>query len=128
MQINVQAKGLTLTDALKDYAVKKLNKIEHFFQNIQQVEIELEVNNTKDAAQSQVAKVTVMVSGSKLHAQEISADMYASIDLLMDNIDNQVKKYKDKMIHEKRRESAKSKQVLHETLISEAGDADKMGV
>lgn len=116
MQINIQGKGLELTDALKEYAQKKLSKIEHFFHNIQQIDIELEVNKIKEETQRQIAKVSVFASGTVLHASEATDNMYASIDLIIDKIDQQIKKFKDKLIHEKRREMAKAK---HEIPASE---------
>ncbi|MCX5749305.1 MAG: ribosome-associated translation inhibitor RaiA [Candidatus Saganbacteria bacterium] len=117
MQINISSKGTELSSALKDYAEKKLTKIEHFFHNIQKIEIELDVNKIKEETERQIAKVTVWASGTKLHATESSDNMYASIDMIIDKIDQQIKKFKDKLIHEKRRESAKTKQILHDNII-----------
>lgn len=116
MQINITGRGIELTEALKDYAQKKLHKVEHFFHNIQQIDIELEVDKIKEQAESQVAKATVWMSGKAAHATEASADMYASIDLLIDKLDKQVKKFKEKIVQEKRRESSKEKHILHESL------------
>ncbi len=113
MEIIIQGKGIELTEALKEYAKKKLSRIEHFFSHIDTLEIELEVNKTKDEAQSQIAKATVVAAGKPIHATEASQDMYASIDMLVDTLDVQIKKLKDKLIHEKRRDSAKEKQILH---------------
>jgi putative sigma-54 modulation protein len=112
MQINVQGKGMELTNALRDYAIKKLNKIEHFFHNIQKVEIELEVNKIKEESKRQIARVTVWASGTAIHATEASGDMYASIDMIIDKLDHQMKKYKEKLIDERRRSSSKTKYFL----------------
>ena len=109
MQINMQGKNIELTDALKEYAQKKLNKVEHFFHNIQKIDIELEVDKIKEEAQRQIAKVSVFASGTVLHATEATGDMYASIDLIVDKIDHQIKKFKEKLIQERRRDSAKDK-------------------
>ncbi len=114
MQINIQGKGIELTDALKEYATKKLGKIEHFFHNIQTIDIELEVNKLKEEAQRQIAKVTVAASGAVMHATESSADLYSSIDTVIDKIDHQIIKFKEKLVHERRRDSAKAKQELHD--------------
>ncbi len=118
MQINIQAKGTELTAALREYAEKKLQKIEHFFHNIQKIDIDLEVNKIKEEAERQIAKVTVWASGKTIHATEATSDMYSSIDLIIDKLDQQIKKFKEKLIDEKRRDSAKNKQILHETLLS----------
>ena len=122
MQINISAKGTELTEALKEYAKKKLSKIEHFFGNIQKIEIELEVEKVKEDSMRQIAKVNVWVAGQILHATEASESMYSSIDMIIDKLDQQIKKYKDKRVHEKRRDSAKAKQDLHNTMIESAQD------
>jgi putative sigma-54 modulation protein len=116
MQVNIRGKGIDLTEALKDYAQKKIHKVEHFFHNIQQIDIELEVDKIKEQVESQVAKATVWMSGKIVHATEASGDMYASIDLLIDKLDKQVKRFKEKIVQEKRRESSKEKHILHESL------------
>jgi len=116
VEINIRGKGIELTEALKDYAQKKIHKVEHFFHNIQQIDIELEVDKIREQVESQVAKATVWMSGKAVHASEASSDMYAAIDLLIDKLDKQVKKFKEKIIQEKRRESAKEKHILHENL------------
>ncbi len=118
MQINISAKNIELTDALKEYATKKLSKIEHFFQNIQRIDIELDVEKIKEDDQKQIAKANITVAGQIIHASEASESMYASIDLLIDKLDHQIKKHKDKLVHEKRRDSAKTKQLFHENLMT----------
>lgn len=112
MQIKISAKGTEMTEALKQYVEKKIEKIEHFFNNIQEIHVELEVDKIREEAKRQVAKATVWASGAKLHATEATASLYSSIDLIIDNLDGQIKKFKDKLIHEKRRNSAKEKQIL----------------
>lgn len=117
MQIKVKAKGLEITNALRDYVEKKMEKIEHFFHNIQKLEIELEIDKIKETSKSQVAKATVWASGVKLHATEATNNMYASIDLIIDKLDNQIKKFHDKLIFKKRRESAKEKHKIIENIV-----------
>jgi len=71
MKINIVGQGVELTESLKEYAVKKLNKIEHFFSNIQQVDFELVFNNTKEEAGRQIARATVFLSGSTWFSPDI---------------------------------------------------------
>jgi len=123
MQINIQGKGIELTQALKEYAEKKLQKVEHFFNNIQKVEIELEVDKIKEDAKKQIAKVTVWAQGTAIHATEATQSMYSSIDLIMDKLDQQIKKFKDKMVHERRREAAKSKHEI-QNILAEASSEE----
>jgi len=109
MQIALRGHGIKITAALRDYAQKKMGKIEHYFDRIITVEIQLEFKNVSDVAKRQVVEVTVFASGKKFRAVAESADMYSSIDLVFAKLEHQVVKHKEKIIKERRRFGAKSK-------------------
>lgn len=116
MKIIVQAHGMELTDALREYAEKKVHKVESFFGNIQKAEITLDWRKIENKDRSHVAEVTVWASGKVLRASEGAMDMYAAIDLTMDKMDRQIEKYKEKLKHENRRYSEKMKEFFREVL------------
>ncbi|MFC1752824.1 ribosome hibernation-promoting factor, HPF/YfiA family [Thermoproteota archaeon] len=97
MIINVKARHVSITPPLKDYAKKKFEKLAKFFNNIQEISIELDVIDTADEAKRHSASATVWASGKVIKAQEASRDMYASIDMLLSKTETQLKKYKDKL-------------------------------
>jgi len=103
MEIIVKGKGISLTEALKDYANKKLGHLEHFFTNIQKVEITLEVDPIKETDRAQNVHATAFASRKVMHANAESKDLYAAIDLVLDKLVEQIKKHKSKMIKEHRR-------------------------
>ena len=107
MNIVVRGHNVEVTDALQQYAKEKAEKIEHFFNNIQETIVELNFSHTSAKAKRQVAQITSWVAGSVVRAEESSEDMYASIDLAVDKIERQLKKYKDKL-HSKHRKEAMS--------------------
>jgi len=114
MQIIIQGHGMELTNPLRDYATKKISKLEEFFNNIQKVHVVLDARCDDDSKRSQVAEVTVWMAGKKsIHASEAGQDMYAAIDLVLAEIERQVKKHKEKHMHETRREAEKIKQFTH---------------
>ncbi len=98
MQITVAGQNIAITEALKDYAEKKIGKIDHFFtEGITNGKVEMVYHKTKSPEKSCEAKVIIHVHGAILSAREENSDMYAAIDLLFEKIEKQLKKYKDKL-------------------------------
>ena len=97
--VNVIIKGphLEITTAIKDYAEKKAQKLTKFFENIQKISIELDLNNTHNNEADQTASGTVWASGTVLKATETSKTLYSSIDLLVEKLQIQLKKHKEKL-------------------------------
>ncbi len=92
MQINITGHHIDVTDALRSYVSEKLEKIERHFDHVTNVHVVLTVEK-----QSQKAEANVHVSGADLFAQHESEDMYASIDGLVDKLDRQIVKHKEKI-------------------------------
>lgn len=92
MQINITGHHIDVTDALRTYVSEKLEKLERHFDHVTNVHVILTVNK-----QSQIAEATVHVSGADLFAQHDSENMYASIDALVDKLDRQIIKHKEKI-------------------------------
>jgi len=112
MQINIQGHGLELSQPLRDYAVKKIGKLTEFFKNIQKIAIVLDARDIDEFRKGQVAEVTLWASGKKvIRATESGQDMYAAIDEVFAELTRQVKKHKEKRVHEVRREAEKFKQL-----------------
>lgn len=92
MQLNISGQHLDVTSSLKDYVSEKLEKLERHFNHIIQIDVVLSVDN-----KIQKAEANVNLSGGKIFAHYSSNDMYASIDKLIDKLDSQVIKHKEKM-------------------------------
>ena len=92
MQISVTGRHLDVTEALKSYVESKFNKLERHFDHVTDVHVILSVEKV-----NQKAEATVQVSGAKLFAEDHQQDMYAAIDGLIDKLDRQIKKHKEKL-------------------------------
>lgn len=92
MNITVNTKNTTLTDAIKDYSEKKVEKIKKYFDDIMDVHVNLDVEKNLH-----IAEIFVNVKGIFLKGIEKSEDMYASIDMAVDKIERQLVKYKEKL-------------------------------
>ena len=92
MQINIDGHHVELTDSMQEYIRSKMTRIERHFDQVVDVHVVLSVEK-----QRQMAEATIHVAGNNLHAHSESEDMYAAIDALLDKLDRQVKKHKEKL-------------------------------
>lgn len=92
MQLNITFKNIDSTDALKDYASKRLSKLDKYIDRPTEVHAVLSVEKRRHTAD-----VTMTADGIVINAVEISEDMYSSIDMVIDKLERQVKKYKEKI-------------------------------
>ncbi|MGR9053118.1 MAG: ribosome hibernation-promoting factor, HPF/YfiA family [Gammaproteobacteria bacterium] len=91
MQISVTGHHIEVTDSLKAHVESKFEKLERHFDNVTDVHVILTVEKL-----NQKAEATVQISGAKLFAEDTQEDMYVSIDNLVDKLDRQIIKHKEK--------------------------------
>ena len=91
MQINITGHHVELTEALSEYVHNKFQKLERHFDNITNVQVTLSVNK-----QRQKAEADMHIAGGGLFATSEQDDMYAAIDGLIDKLDRQIIKHKEK--------------------------------
>ena len=103
MQLQVKGKNLDVTPSIREYAERKLAKLGKQLAEPTQVELELSEHRNPSIAASQVAEATIFTKGPTLRACESSPDMKASIDQLVDKLERQVKRYRERRRIEPRR-------------------------
>lgn len=89
MNIEITGINVTISDPLKELIEKKLNKLKTFDPNIQRIHIVLKLDNNEHHASARVH-----TKGKNLIANATSKDMYATIDLILDKLVNQMKNKK----------------------------------
>lgn len=92
MQINVKGHQVEVTAALRDYAIAKFERITRHFDHLHEFTIVLGVEKLLHKAEA-----TIQLSGKTLHADATAVDMYAAIDVLVDKVDTQIRKHKEKL-------------------------------
>lgn len=92
MRINVKGHQVEVTPALRDYTIGKLERVTRHFDNLHELNVVLGVEKLQHKAEA-----TLQISGKKLHADAASNDMYTAIDTLVDKLDTQVRKHKEKV-------------------------------
>jgi len=93
MQLNISGHHVELTPALKDYVNEKLSKLERHFDHISNCQVTLGVEKVRH-----MAEATLHIIGGEVHAKAEEDDMYAAIDSLVDKLDRQILKHKEKQV------------------------------
>ncbi|HEX5469623.1 MAG TPA: ribosome-associated translation inhibitor RaiA [Gaiellaceae bacterium] len=104
MRLQVKGKNVDVTDSLKDYALQKLGKLDKHLNDAARLELELQIEKNPSISENQVAEATIWTKGPVLRARESSTDMKASIDQLVDKLERQARRYREK----RRRGSARN--------------------
>ena len=92
MQITIAGHHVEITDALRSYVTSKLEKLERHFDQVSNIDVILSVEKLV-----QKAEATVPVNGQNIFANAEDQDMYAAIDALVDKLDRQILKRKEKI-------------------------------
>ena len=92
MQLNISGHHIEVTDSLRGYVEQKIERIERHFDIVSDVHCILSVEKLRHKAEAKVN-----VSGGTIFAETTEEDMYAAIDGLVDKLDRQVRKHKEKL-------------------------------
>ena len=91
MNLTVTGHHVDVTESMRNYVDEKLKRLKRHSQNLFDVHVILSVEK-----QRQKAEATIQVTGTKIYADTTDTDMYAAIDLMMDKLDRQLVKHKEK--------------------------------
>lgn len=104
MQLSVTGHHVDVTDAMRNYVANKMEKVERHFDLVSDVHCILTVEKLRHKAEAKVN-----VNGGTIYADATEEDMYAAIDGLVDKLDRQVRKHKEKLVDHHAREADKRK-------------------
>lgn len=94
MQMSLTGHHVDITDALKSYVENKFERLSRHFDQVINVHVILSVAKLR-----QKAEATIHVNGASVFADAVEEDMYAAIDELIDKLDRQIKKHKEKKVN-----------------------------
>jgi putative sigma-54 modulation protein len=106
MNLTISGHHLEVTPALREYVLTKLERITRHFDQVVDVNVLLMVEKLKEKERRQKAEVTLHVKGKDIFVEQSHEDLYAAIDQLMDKLDRQVCRHKDRL-QDHHHESAK---------------------
>jgi putative sigma-54 modulation protein len=116
MNLNLTGNHLDITPALRDYVVAKLDRITRHFDHVIDVNVVLAVDKLRHKVE-----VNLHTRGKDIHCEAIEADMYAAVDALIDKLDRQVVKHKEKLTGHRHEGAAMKRDA--ETVESPLGSA-----
>lgn len=100
MNIQVTGRHVELTEPLKQYAESKIGKLGKYFDTAIDAHIVLSVEKHRHRAD-----VNILVNGLNISADSVTHDLYASIDTVLDKVERQVRRYKEKIKNHQPRQS-----------------------
>ena len=92
MNLQIHGNHVEVTPALRDYVAGKLARIERHFDQVIDASVQLTVEKVR-----QRAEITLRMRGNNIHVESVDDDMYAAIDMLIDKLDRQVLRHKDRI-------------------------------
>ena len=107
MRFIITGRNIDVTEGLRSAVEEKLGKLDRFFAPETEVNVTLSVEKER-----QKIEVTIPVKGNIIRSEQVSSDMYVSIDLVEEVIERQLKKYKNKIIDKHQNEAAFAKEFI----------------
>ncbi|MFQ5846804.1 MAG: ribosome hibernation-promoting factor, HPF/YfiA family [Candidatus Methylomirabilales bacterium] len=98
MQIFLTGRNLEVTEALRQYAEEKVGRLQKYLEKITSAHIVLSLQKYR-----QIAEVTLRVRDLTIRGEESTADLYSSIDLVVEKLERQLQRYKGKILHQANR-------------------------
>ena len=92
MNLTIHGNHIDVSPALRNHIAVKLAKIDHHFDRVIDASVQLTVEKIR-----QRAEITLRVRGGNIHVESVEDDMYAAIDTLVDKLDRQVVRHKNRI-------------------------------
>lgn len=106
MQVMINSRNFEVSPRLREHAEAKLSRLTRYLDTIDEVRMDLSIEPARSAEDRQVAQLTVRNKGTILRSEERSADMFASVDVVLDKMYRQIERFKGKRANRVRIETA----------------------
>ena len=114
MRISITGRNIDITDGLRSAVEDKLSKLEKYFTPDTDVFVTLSVEKER-----QKIEVTIPVKGNIIRSEQVSNDMYVSIDLVEEVIERQLKKYKNKLVSKQQNAASFRKEFIEKEVSAD---------
>ncbi|MBF0818784.1 ribosome hibernation-promoting factor, HPF/YfiA family [Streptococcus acidominimus] len=123
IKFSIRGENIEVTEALRGYVEEKVAKIEKYFHADQELNAKVNLKVYRDKRSK--VEVTIPLGSITLRAEDISQDMYGSIDLVVDKIERQIRRNKTK-IEKKNRQKVSTSQLFTEELVEQVEEDVKV--
>lgn len=114
MHFTIVGKNIDVTEGLKAAVEEKIGKLERYFASETEVHVTMSVEKDR-----QKIEVTIPVKGNIIRSEQVSNDMYVSIDLVEEIIERQLKKYKNKLVDKHQNGGSFKEEFLEKDFVDE---------
>lgn len=97
MNLTISGHHLEVTPAIREHVQNKLERIRRHFDQVIDIAVTLTVDKLREKDKRHKADINLHISGKDIHVESLAQDLYAAIDTLIDKLDRQVIKHKDKI-------------------------------
>jgi putative sigma-54 modulation protein len=120
MQINITFRHVEPSDALKNYAIEKVDRLKKYFDGLVEGHVVLGLEKIRH-----IAEVTLQANGTRVTGREETADFHSAIDNVVDKLERQLVRYKEKIkrhrpMTNRERRSLQEKVYAYESMVEEA--------
>ncbi|MFZ4849508.1 MAG: ribosome hibernation-promoting factor, HPF/YfiA family [Caldilinea sp.] len=130
MKVMVNGRNLEITEYMREYVSKKVDRLERYLPQIGEVRADLNQNMTRSADDRFTAQITIWANGQILRAEEATSDIFASVDATIDKISSQIRRFKGRRFESKRRAAhagARELEPMFESPSIEPSEAEEPG-
>ncbi|NMM54300.1 ribosome hibernation-promoting factor, HPF/YfiA family [Paenibacillus aquistagni] len=125
MKYSIRGQNIEVTEALRDYVEKKLDRLERYFEAPPTSDVNVTLSVVKEKHR---VEVTILLPGLILRAEDGSRDMYASVDAVLDKLERQIRKHKTKVNRKFRYDDARKFFAEEPVPAGGAADEDELEV
>lgn len=123
MQLIITGKNMNVSSRTEDFVRRKMERLDRHLTEPVEARVELSSENTRDVNQRQIVQVTLQSNGTTIRAQERAADLKVAVDMVVDKLNKQIRRYKGKQVRKRRVNAAQAMPVA----VLEEEDADWEG-
>ena len=116
MKYFIRGDKLAVTDAIRDYAISKIDKMEKYFENPDEVSVKVVFSIR---GREQKVEITINSINFDLRSEVSHSDMYAAIDLAVDKLEQQMRKFKSKLMSKDRVEIVYDEDIIDDDVLED---------
>jgi putative sigma-54 modulation protein len=117
MDVQIKTKNIRLTDALESYIQRKYQKLEKVNVRVIDAKLEVRSDRKRTGGDSFVAQLTIATPDNILRAEETNADLHMAIDLAIDRMERQIRRFRDKQVFQRRRQKARAQSAIAQPIL-----------
>ncbi len=117
MKLVLSTHNVTVTDAIMDHLVNRIEKLDHLDRRAVDARVTLELDHKRAPERRFICSIRLAVPGPDLFAEDAETDLYSSIDLVTKKIEQQIRKRQNKHKARKHKAAARSKRTRQEAAI-----------